>query len=56
MYICKLATDESLQRIGLEFNRNHATVIHSCEKIEEDIKTDEQLKNEIKEIQDKTHI
>ena len=56
MYICKLATDESLQKIGLEFNRNHATVIHSCEKIEEDIKTNETLQKEIKEIQDKTHV
>lgn len=53
MYICKMTTEETLEKIGLEFNRNHATVIHSCEKIENDLKTDDQLRNDIKEIKNK---
>lgn len=53
MYICKMTTEETIERIGLEFNRNHATVIHSCEKIEKEVKTNEELRNQIKAIKEK---
>lgn len=53
MYLCKMNTDETIEKIGLEFNRDHATVIHACDKVEEQLKTDEKLRNEIKEIKDK---
>lgn len=53
MYLCKMTTDEKLEKIGLEFNRDHATVIHSCTKIEEEYKTSEELRLKIKEIKDK---
>ena len=53
IYLCTMTTDETVERIGLSFNRDHATVIHAREKITEDLKTSEQLKNEIKEIKDK---
>lgn len=53
MYLCKMTTDEKLEKIGLEFNRDHATVIHSCTKIEEEYKTNEELRLKIKEIKDK---
>lgn len=53
MYICKMTTEETIERIGLEFNRNHATVIHSCDKIEEEYKTSNELKQQIKEIKEK---
>ena len=53
MYICKMTTDETLEKIGLEFNRNHATVIHACEKVENDLKNDDELRNAIKEIKNK---
>ena len=53
MYICKMTTEETIERIGLEFNRNHATVIHSCDKIEQEYKTNETLRQQIKEIKDK---
>ena len=53
MYICKMTTEETIERIGLEFNRNHATVIHSCDKIENELKTNDDLKQQIKEIKEK---
>ncbi|HQC83267.1 MAG TPA: chromosomal replication initiator protein DnaA [Bacilli bacterium] len=53
MYICKMTTDETIQRIGLEFNRDHATVLHSCDKIEEEYKTSEDIRKQIKEIKEK---
>ena len=55
MYICKISTEETMQKIGLEFNRDHATVIHGCDKIDEDLKTDTELQKEIKEIKEKLH-
>ena len=48
-----MTTDETLEKIGLEFNRNHATVIHACEKVENDLKNDDELRNAIKEIKNK---
>ena len=53
IYLCTMNTDETVERIGLSFNRDHATVIHAREKITEDLKNSEQLKQEIKEIKDK---
>lgn len=53
MYICKMTTEETIERIGLEFNRNHATVIHSCDKIDQEYKTNEELRQQIKQIKEK---
>lgn len=53
MYICKMTTEETIERIGLEFNRNHATVIHACDKIEEEMKNSDSLKSQIIEIKAK---
>ena len=40
MYLSRIMTDESLQRIGLEFGgRDHSTVIYSHEKISKELKT-----------------
>ena len=51
IYLCRTCTEESLIKIGLEFgNRDHSTIIHSCDKISEDIKTNAELKKQIKEI------
>ncbi len=53
MYLCRVLTDESFPKIGLEFgNRDHSTVIHACDKIESDMKSNSQLKNIIEEIKD----
>lgn len=51
MYLSRMLTDESFPKIGLEFGgRDHSTVIHACDKIEEDLKEDSELKNIIKNI------
>ncbi len=52
MYICKMTTEETIERIGLEFNRDHATVIHACDKISEEMKKNEELRRQIKEIKE----
>ena len=54
MYLARQLTEENLNRIGLEFGgRDHSTVIHACDKITMDIKTNMTLQKEIKEIQNK---
>lgn len=50
MYLCKMTTEETIERIGLEFNRDHATVIHACDKIDDEYKKNDELKEEIKSI------
>ncbi len=54
MYLCRMMTDETFPRIGLEFGgRDHSTVIHACDKIEKDLKTNPTLVNALKEIKNK---
>ena len=53
MYLSSIQTDETVERIGLQYNRDHATVLHGVEKIENELRTDEQLKKEINELRDK---
>ena len=48
MYLCRELTTESLQSIGKSLNKkDHTTVIQGIEKITEDIKKNEELKNKI---------
>ena len=48
MYLIRELTDSSLPQIGRYFgNRHHTTVKYACEKIENDIKSDETLKSVI---------
>lgn len=54
MYMARIMTNESFPRIGLEFGgRDHSTVIHACDKIEEDLKNNKQLQEIINEIKTK---
>ncbi len=54
MYLSRNLTDESLARIGLEFGgRDHATVMHACDKIEQDLIKDNNLKESLKNIKNK---
>ena len=54
MYMCRILTDQSFPRIGLEFGgRDHSTVIHAVDKITEDLKENSQLKEIINEIKAK---
>ena len=48
MYLCRETTDLSLPKIGKLFgNRHYSTVIHAVEKIEEQLKYDDELKENI---------
>ena len=48
MYLCREMTELSTTRIGAEFGkRDHTTVMHACEKIEESIEKDMKLRAEI---------
>jgi len=54
MYLCRILTEESFPRIGLEFGgRDHSTVIHAYEKIQKDLKDNNQLKDIIDQIKNK---
>lgn len=54
MYMARIMTNESFPRIGLEFGgRDHSTVIHAYDKIEEDLKDNKQLQEIINEIKTK---
>lgn len=51
MYICRELTDLSTTTIGKEFGgRDHTTVMHSCDKIEEQMKSDYSFKKKIDEL------
>lgn len=51
IYLSRNYTDESFPKIGLEFgNRDHSTIMYACDKIEADLKVNNQLKEIIKEI------
>lgn len=53
-YLSRLMTEESYVKIGSEFgNRDHATAIHSFEKIKRELKTNTQLGNIIIELKSK---
>ena len=51
MYLCRMETSETLDKIGLEFgNRDHSTVIFACEKIEKELKSNIELVDNINKI------
>lgn len=51
MYLCRKLTDESFPRIGMYFGgRDHSTVVHSCNKIEKEIKLNNSFKEMIETI------
>ena len=51
IFLARDYLNESYQRIGLEFGgRDHSTVMHSCEKIEADIKNNKSLRDTIEKI------
>ena len=51
MYLCRTMTDESFPKIGIEFGgKDHSTVMHSVEKIENEIKVNKDLANIIEKL------
>lgn len=54
IYLCRMITEETTTRIGLEFgNRDHSTVLHAIEKVSKDIKNNDELKHKLNEIKEK---
>lgn len=54
MYLCRIETEEKLEKIGLEFGgRDHSTVIASYEKIKKDIGDNPSIDKMLKEIKAK---
>jgi len=54
IYLCRIITDETTTKIGIEFGgKSHSTIIHACKKIVEDIKKNSQLNKMIDEIKTK---
>ena len=54
MYLCNTMTDSSLQAIGLLLGgRDHSTIIHGANKIEEEIDKDDNTKNLVETIKKK---
>jgi len=52
MYLCREMTSLSLPKIGESFgNRDHTTVLHACEKISTELRSNESLRGIIKEIE-----
>lgn len=46
MYLCRELTDISLKDIGSKLgNRDHSTILHGCNKIADDLKTDSSLQS-----------
>nr|WP_099974102.1 chromosomal replication initiator protein DnaA [Lactobacillus terrae] len=53
MYLSRELTGKSLPQIGREFgNKDHTTVMHSCEKINELIDSDSQIKLAVEELKE----
>ena len=53
MYLSRTLTSSSLKSIGLRFGgRDHSTVVHACNKIEDLIKRDEKVRRMVEEIRD----
>lgn len=51
MYLCRNMTSESFPKIGTEFGgKDHSTVMHSVEKIENEIKVNKDLSNIIEKL------
>ena len=51
MYLCRTMTNESFPKIGIEFGgKDHSTVMHSVEKIENEIKINKDLANIIEKL------
>ena len=51
MYLCRTMTNESFPKIGTEFGgKDHSTVMHSVEKIENEIKVNKDLANIIEKL------
>jgi chromosomal replication initiator protein len=51
MFLCRELTDLSLPKIGLAFGgKDHTTVLHACDKIQDDIQNNAETRRAISEL------
>lgn len=51
MYLCRKYTNESFPKIGIEFGgKDHSTVMHSCDKIELEMKENKEIFNTVEKL------
>ncbi|MCR4668454.1 MAG: chromosomal replication initiator protein DnaA [Clostridia bacterium] len=54
MYLCRTMTDYSLPKIGLIFgNKHYSTVKYACDKIEDELKMNKELRDTVEQLKEK---
>lgn len=53
MFLAREMTEASLPQIGEHFGRSHTTVLHGCNKIEEEIDADPVLASRIQKLRNR---
>lgn len=56
IYLCRDLSETTLSNIGKAFNRDHTTVLHSCELISNQIQEDRNLREELEAVREKIRI
>ncbi len=56
IYLCRELSETTLKNIGEAFNRDHSTVMHSCEMVTARMQEDRNLREELEAIREKIRI
>lgn len=56
IYLCRELSESTLKNIGNAFNRDHTTVMHSCDLINNQLQEDRNLREELEAIREKIRI
>lgn len=56
IYLCRELSESTLKNIGNAFNRDHTTVMHSCDLINNQMQEDRNLREELEAIREKIRI
>ena len=56
IYLCRELSESTLKNIGTAFNRDHTTVMHSCDLISSQLQEDRNLREELEAIREKIRI
>lgn len=56
IYLCRELSESTLKNIGTAFNRDHTTVMHSCDLINNKLQEDRNLREELEAIREKIRI
>ncbi len=56
IYLCRELSETTLKNIGEAFNRDHSTVMHSCDMVADRLQEDRNLREELEAIREKIRI